>query len=401
MIFLLILFFNISFTSGLVNGFIFYCQVVEVFRFQSMDLIPLSNLTHSLHNINSMFYLSFSLDPFVHDDLSYCLWKSAKPMDILVFKYVTLVYALFLVLLVTFFIPHCTRFVRCRPSRKCSLIAKHVKFEGGVIHGLSTFLILCYAQCARSSFLLLTWVTVYNKGSTDPRTMVYYDGQVEWMGVKHLPYAIPAIFLSLVVLVLPPVLLLVYPLHNKVLSLLRISETRCVEILFSPLNKLKPFFDSFQGCFKDEYRFFSGLYLIYRFSIFLNVVLNYLQVSFFYLEIQLAIMLVFHALCQPYKKRLHNVIDTLLFGNLAIINANTYYELNLSLSTTTAASIDLSFLTCVLTILPLLVMGVCVPFFFACKWWNKRTKKNKDNALVALDSFDESDRANYEAYDSF
>ena len=155
------------------------------------------------------------------------------------------------------------------------------------------------------------------------KTVVYINGEIEWMSLQHLPYAIPAIVLSLVIVVLPPILLLIYPLHYRVLSIL--SELRCVQIVFSPMEKLKPLFDSFQSCFKDEYRFFAGLYFVYRFFIMFNSVICYVQDCFFILEIQLVSMLILHAICQPYKKRLHNVIDTLLFGNLAVINAITYY----------------------------------------------------------------------------
>ena len=37
-------------------------------------------------------------------------------------------------------------------------------------------------------------------------------------------------------------------------------------------------------------------------------------------------ILVLHSLAQPYKKRWHNVLDTLIFANLAIINGMTLYN---------------------------------------------------------------------------
>ena len=171
---------------------------------------------------------------------------------------------------------------------------------------------------------------------------------------------------------MPPLLLLIYPLHNKTLSFLKIRENRCVQRFFFPLDKLKPMFDSFQGCYKDQYRFFSGLYFFYRFFIMLNVIVNYLHISFLLLEIQLVGMLIFHAICQPYKKRLHNVIDILLFGNLAGINAIIYCNLSLSLSTV-GYSVALSVIGCVLILLPLPIMATCLLAHTSCarKCWNK------------------------------
>ncbi len=237
------------------------------------------------------------------------------------------------------------------------------------------------------------------------KTLVYYDGEIEWFSVEHLPYALPAIFLSIFVLILPPILLIIYPLHNKVLSLLRISETKCVQFLFRPLDKLKPFFDSFQGCFKDEFRFFSGLYFIYRFFIMFNVLYNYLQDSFFFIEIQLLLMLVVHAVCQPYKKRLHNIIDTLLFGNLAVIIAITYYNLTYS-NTLSATNIDvtgLSVVSCILIILPI-VVAVCILVYAFCvkKCWMKvRAQRKEGIDMIEIDNDEFPDRGVYESFEKF
>ncbi len=403
-VFLLIMFLNISFTSGLVNGFIFYCQVIEVVRLLSSDLIRSSQTIKSINNIYSLIYSSFSLDFFFHDGLSYCLWKTSKAIDMVAFKYVTLLYAFCLVIFVTVILKKCT--MKCcysyKLSRYFSWLTKYFSFHGSIIHALSAFLILCYAQCAQSSVLLLTNVTVYSKGSTLYKTLVYYDGQ---MSVEHLPYALPAIFLAVFVLILPPILLIIYPLHNKVLSFLRISETKCVQFLFRPLDNLKPFFDSFQGCFKDEFRFFSGLYFIYRFFIMFNVLYNYLQDSFFFLEIQLLLMLVIHAVCQPYKKRLHNIIDTLLLGNLAVIIAITYYNLTYS-NTLSGTNIDvtgLSVVSCILIILPI-VVAVCILAYIFCvkRCWLKVRAQRKENIdTIEIDNDEFPDRGVYESFEKF
>ncbi len=354
-IFLVIIFFNIPFTSGLVNGFIFYCQVVETLQVTASGLIPFSETAQVANKIHSLVYLSFALDTFVLDELSFCLWKNADAIAMLTFNYVTLIYALLLIILVTLLMRECSvRQTFSRFSRYVSFINQQSSFQGSIIHGLSAFLILCYAQCAHSSVLLLTSSNIFSKGAVENMTVVYFNGEIEWMSPQHLPYAIPAIILSLVIVALPPMLLLFYPLHYRVLSVLRIAESRCAQIVFSPIEKLKPVFDSFQGCFKDEYRFFSGLYFVYRFFIMFNAVINYLQDCFFILEIQLVVMLVLHSVCQPYKERLHNVIDTLLFGNLAIINAITYYNFSTAASDVTASSISVT--TWVQTVLIFLPM---------------------------------------------
>ena len=362
-VFLVIIFFNIPFTSGLFHGFIFYCQVVEALQVTAIGLIPFSKAALALNKLHSLIYLSFSLDMFVLDELSFCLWKGANALSVLAFNYVTFAYALLLILLVTVLMKKCnlsrhfSRFSRCLPL----LSKQSSSFQGSIIHGLSAFLILCYARCARTSVNLLTFSTIYNKGWSSAKRVVYFDGEIEWMSLEHMPYAIPALVLLLFIVMLPPTLLLFYPLHYKVLSLLRLSESRCAQVFFSPLEKMKPFFDSFQSCFKDEYRFFSGLYFAYRFFIMFFMLVLYLQARFFVVEIQLVCMLVLHAVCQPYKKRLHNVVDTLLIGNLALVNAITYYNFSTSASEVDDSIISATvWIQTVLILLPLIVILLCL-----------------------------------------
>ena len=82
----------------------------------------------------------------------------------------------------------------------------------------------------------------------------------------HLFYAIPAGCLFIAFGIVPPVLLIAYPLCYKAFALLHINETRFVPFLCKifPLEKLKPLFDAFQSAFKDNCRYFSGLYFVYR-----------------------------------------------------------------------------------------------------------------------------------------
>ena len=84
--------------------------------------------------------------------------------------------------------------------------------------------------------------------------------------------------------------------------------------------------DSFQNPFKDEYRFFAGFYLLYR-ALILTVRVNaqsFLN-SYAAIELTLGSITVLHAVFQPYKKRVHNIIDLLLFYNLAFLNGIVQY----------------------------------------------------------------------------
>ena len=364
LIFLVIIIFNIPFTSGAINGFIFHCQAITMFHISASDTIPFDPPAQTLKRISSFIYLAYNLMPFVLDELSFCLWKEATALDVLAFSYVTLVYSFTLVIAVILTLNKCISRCNCRVlKKKKPFSSQSSSLQGSIIHGLTAFLILCYAQCTYVSILLLTSAKVHHKGLDNSSLVVYYNGEITWMSSEHLPYAIPALVFLLLISI-PSLLLLIYPLHYKVLSALRLAESRRILWFFNPLERLKPFMDSFQSCFKDEYRFFSGLYFVYRFFIIINMGINNLQDSFIILEAQLAFMLILHAICQPYKKRVHNIIDTLLFSNLIFINAITmynFYNINSKLEHSTRVS----FATCVQTVLMLLPLLVVMMFLMA------------------------------------
>ena len=111
----------------------------------------------------------------------------------------------------------------------------------------------------------------------------------------------------------------------KILALFRLSESKVV----NHVSRIIPvqFFDSFQSCYKDNFRFFSGLYFFYRVIPLLIVTVETDRASiYFYLEAFLIVALTLNAVLQPYKVHWHNLADTLIFANLALINGITAYN---------------------------------------------------------------------------
>lgn len=352
-IFVVIIFFNISFTSGQLHGFIFYAQIVEMLQFTASQI---SGGANTVIRLDYLIYLFFNLDTFALDEISYCIWKGANSLDVLAFSYVTLTYSFLLIVVVMVTVS------------KCSCKCRYLGFDFGnseqlshflsrnMLHGFSAFFILFYLHAMRASILILSPMLIQNKGQHIENTVVYYNGEMEWLKGQHLCYALPAIIIILLVSA-PPSLLLIYPLHYKIFSLLHIAESSCIKALFHPLDKLKPFFDSFQGCYKDEYRFFSGLYFLYRFLLLINVAFSPIEHVHILTSIEICLMLLIHSVCQPYRDRFYNITDSLLFGNLAIINLITMYNFfatNSNMKPLLKISVNIWIQT-VLIILPLLI----------------------------------------------
>ena len=258
-VFIIVLVLNTSFTSGYVNGFILFSQILASFDLNAGGVImfPLEALRMATQGYQ-IFYGFFNLDLFNSESLSFCLWKGASALDMLALKYVTIIYTALLIVAVIWLMNKCGG--RC--LGKC---CRMTTMRASVIHGISSFLMIGYSQCINVSLNLLLQVHIFpsQDGDFKPQHRLWYNGEIVHFGKDHMPYALPAIFCLVTVGILPPVLL--YPLLNKIVTILGLEEQKfiiCISRVPSADN-LKPFLDSFQGCFKDNMRFFAGVYFVY------------------------------------------------------------------------------------------------------------------------------------------
>ncbi len=323
--FVIIIMFDIKFTSGALNGFVFFAQVVDTIMISANGFIVLSDELYHLLRAGRFFLRAFSLNFFSLRELSYCLWDTDNPLDMIIFKYVTILYALLLVFVIILSLKFCS----CSKLEKIH-VRKLATPQNTIIHGLSGFLVICYSECVRVSLLILTPISLNSpfKNMSFP-LVVFYNGEMQYLVGKHLLYAVPAAFFFIIFGIIPPILLIAYPLCYKLFALCHINETRAVSILcrIIPLEMIKPLFDAFQSSFKDQYRFFSGLYFIYRLSILSSFVLLHNLTEFYLMiQLQLVIILGVHTIVQPYKKVWHNVLDGFMFMILASINAMTVFN---------------------------------------------------------------------------
>ena len=150
--------------------------------------------------------------------------------------------------------------------------------------------------------------------------MTYYGG-LPYFGNEHLPYAIPAIIFTIVLVCLPPFCLILYPSSFHLLELCGLSDHRYVNTVsrLLCLSRFMPLLDAFQSYYKDKMRFFAGFYFLYRVMAFL---------MYMYSEtvppVLIAVLILgIHSVLQPYKSWQHDVINALVFLNITIINCFT------------------------------------------------------------------------------
>jgi hypothetical protein len=401
-IFALIIISNFNFTSGYVNGLILFSQVLDIVAIDFKDYQDGSFHSLSFHfkmqcyleHIYQGIYDIFNLDFFRYKDLSFCIFKSAGVMPILAMKYVTTIFAFLLVL----------SLVALLNSNLCARIRSWRSVNISYIHGITAFLVLCYAQCTRVTFFILTWANLSGNLNAQPQKVaVTYYGGLHYFGKDHIPYALPALLCLCTVVLLPPILLILYPLVLQCLGRCGLSEHRVVVVLLrlSQVHRLVPILDSFQSSFKDNMRYFAGLYFLYRIGL-LAVYSFWRSSTVFYAlsEFLLISFLGIHAIAQPYANHQHNIMDGLLFLNLAVINGLSAYSMLAKVENkqlhgslhNIKSPLYTGYCQILLIYLPLFVaLGVVVRYFFCKKC--KRKSASRANELLNAPASPQEERS--------
>ena len=340
-----IMFFDISLVDGPLNSFIIFSQI-----FGTLPLYDKSGLATERQHISSVllnivdfFYNIWDLKFFEYFVKPFCIMKFDSTVPIFVEEYIPAFYLLFLCIMFFNVVPwiyNCCAHSRLqaiqncvlRMERMCIRFRYHWSVKNSVIHSLTTFLVLSYARITLVTFKILTPSVLYGPGGQDSsyqKTVVWFDGTKSYFGSEHLPYALGAILIFIIFVLIPPLLLLSYPFLPALVTQLGFQDYWIInKLIINPLGKCVPIFDAFQSCYKDEYRFFAGFLFVYRiiasavFAFTPTTALNLTWLIGFSLTI-----LLLHCICQPYKKRWHNCIEGFIFTVLALMTTISFYRL--------------------------------------------------------------------------
>jgi len=344
---LLIIFFNVSLVDGPMNSYILFTQIIISVGPVPKSFVHLnkkvdaSQETELLSNIYYFLYGPWNSNYFEILVPNFCAYKFDSTIKILILEYIPALYPLVLFILFYSIIPCVTnclinsdvellRGCWLKVERMFIVFRRNWSIKNSIIHGLTTFLVLSYAKVTTVTAMLLSSTTLYGQLDTEwaVRTVVRLDGTMAYLKEEHLPYACVAFVLLFTIILLPPLLLLSYPLLPNLINELNVQDMWIFKaLIIRPLDKCVPFFDAFQSCFKNKYRFFAGLYFLYRAITAAILTIQWqtatrliCQQGFF-----LLIVLV-HCVCQPYKLRRYNVLDGTIFIILAAINSLSLYS---------------------------------------------------------------------------
>ena len=379
--FVLLLAFNVSLTSGTAYSVIFMIQQLHVLEITGRGAIQFQHYGFILKGAHFV-YSTINMEFFNIDSLSFCLWSGAQTLDIMAMKYVSVLFAMSLVFLFFVFMNKCSSLCNYRRKKRYS-----------VVHGLTAFLVICYTITTRVTFNILNKGIAYGLGSRHTHALVFLDGETRYFHGNHIKYAIPAILFLVLIVIPPPLILLCDPI------LLKVEDKLCY--LRQPWTKIrikiKPLMDSFQNSFKDDMRWCAGVFFFYRLSILLQLLISQDIVDYYFLvEGNLILFLTAQSILQPFEHKRHNIIASLCFCNLAIINYLTIRIYNLvTTKGYTRQTIAFQWIQVFFVYLPLLVGVAWVVRLFLIlitkhifkemnKSWGKLKDIEKDEASISL-----------------
>ena len=387
--FVLVFVFSMTVTSGPLNSYIFFAQVISnAVGIDADGMIPLHNITEQ-HGISYATLKDFYVIPYDIWNMNFfkslwpkfCLSPHLNTIDIYALGYITAVYVLILVIIFALILNLYNRGVSivvciCRPLHKCLAHFRRLSnFQPSITGGVAVFILISYTKFAYVSLYLLTPIPLYHADGTVAVQVFYPDGNIYWGNNDSVIYIIIASCMLSTFVLLPP-LVLFYPTFLRLIE--RLSCWRLSLGKLYPSAKIQSFMNEFHGCYKDgsnggmDCRWFASLYFCLRIGVF--AVYSGSDTWFLQYTIQLLFFLFaafLFALIQPYQKAWLNKLDMSMFLLLATITALSQYNLGKLWIGNGQLSVFAFGVQYVLLFLPLLY---CIGYFLVLIFDRTRTR---------------------------
>ena len=326
--YVLVALFSISFTSPLLSGLVITFQIFAnpvqaqlVLGYSS----PPNNFLNAIPLAAFTFAALWNLD-FFRIFYSFCLHPEVSAMEIRALNYGLALFPVILIFLTYVLVRLHDRNLKplvwvwklvsmgLRPFRQ------QWRLRTSLVDVFASFLYLSSSRIQFTSLLLLLPTRLYtykldSNGHMKLTTKLYLfdDTSQEYLSSQHLPFALLAIVLLLVFVILPMILLFVYPFtwFQTILNKTSLNSLT-----------LRIFIELFQGNYKDstngtkDYRYFSGFLILFQLVMFLTFSLT--QSCFYYpiATMWIVIYLCLHLVFKPYKKTVHNHIAVAMLTSL-------------------------------------------------------------------------------------
>ena len=330
-LFVVLLIVNINIHSGALTGFIYVAHSVTITTFFFPAIFTLfqslfgywpGQILLALYGIWNLDFMQYVVPPF-------CVSTSLTTLQLVSLGYVSSVYSLVLCMATYYMIELHARgnwlLVKIWSIFRKFFInySNHSNIQFSVIHAMATFILLSYGQNVFVSFTLFQFNTLVeldistNTLKTLPPRSI--DLRASYFGATHAPYAVLGLLGCIITLILPLVLVIIYP--TRVFPKL----IRCFGL--RRWHAVRAFLEVFVGSYKDgtnasegkrDYRLFAALHLIGRIlsgaSLAKHSISNLKNQQYDWLitSVPFLVVAVIVAYIKPYRKWCHNLVTVLL-----------------------------------------------------------------------------------------
>ena len=220
-------------------------------------------------------FLKFAIPPF-------CISEKLTNIHIHMLSLVTSIYPIVLVIITCILMELHARNYRIIHMvwKPFSIILDKINIttvtEDAVIHAFATFILLSVSTLTYTLSSIFTNNYVCRSTSAIPeKHVLLFDPTIEWLSHKHLTYALIAMVLYIALVLLPALLLCLYPtrIYNNYLSHFLNARKRLA---------ITAFVEALHNCFKDglngtrDYRALAGCLMVLQvtFTILISIVNN-------------------------------------------------------------------------------------------------------------------------------
>ena len=329
-LYLIVLTFQISFTSSPMTCFVLYSHIV-LFALQYNRAVPIGRVVHQLRGVKlriieavygvvNLEILRFIVPPF-------CVSSKLQFVHISFLEYLTAFYPLCLILLTWICIElHSHNFKPLvwawRPFHRCFVrLRREWSTTSDLVGVFTSFFLLSYNRIVFQSILLIHCPSNddFSEGNRSSALNAYYDPSVPCDSSEHIGLAVLAVVILCLFNILPALLLVLYPIKA-----FRVCLSKC------KLDRLAitTFVNKFHGCYRDDLdggrdmRSLSGLYffirilLSYVYRIISPFLPNFwLSYAIFYVAIAFLI-----GYLKPYKNVYMNNLDVAFLMTLSLLS---------------------------------------------------------------------------------
>ena len=299
---IVLLLLRLSVSAGTINGLIFYANIVQAntsFFFPAGD-----------SNILTVFIAWLNLDLGIET----CFYDGMTTYAYTWLQFVFPFYVWFLMGLII---------VASHYSRKLTKVLGE-----NPMAMLATLFLLSYSKIL-GTIVAAVASTELEYPHNDSRIVWLLDGNVAYLQTQYLVLVVFAIVI-LVFLFVPYTLLLFFAHWLQALSHWRI---------FSWLNKIKPFIDTYHAPYKKQTRYWTGLLLFMRIFLFAFDAINSEFITVVITSITVILMSLAWMHMGVYENYFNNILEAFFIANLCVFATATYYVQTNDLSQAVTANI--------------------------------------------------------------